>query len=349
MTSGVVGGIEAGRRARTRMLADAEQRIGALLGAEQALWSAVHPRAGVPVDAITRLVESGGKRLRPTFCITGYLAGGGRPDNDDVVAVSAALELLHAFALIHDDVMDESAQRRGTPTVHAQHSAEHARQNRMGGSARFGENAAILAGDLALIYADGLIADDAATRAVWSEMRIELIVGQWMDVEAAAAFATDPKLARWIAVVKSGRYTIHRPLQLGACLAGRADLMSPFETYGLAVGEAFQLRDDLIDLFGDARTTGKPARHDLRQHKMTLLLSLALERDERLAERFRDDRYDPDAFADLLIATGVPAEVEARIDALVAAGRRALAEADLSPEWRDDLGELARRVSYRDV
>lgn len=349
MTTDVTSWLAAAVPERTRLLHTTEQRICDLLAAEQAVWSAVNPRAGVPVEAIARLVGCGGKRLRPAFCITGYLAGGGRPDNDDVVAVSAALELLHAFALIHDDVMDESSQRRGHPTVHTRHSREHARDGRMGGSDRFGENVAILAGDLALVYADAMMINDASARAIWAELRSELVIGQWMDVETAAAFATDPKLSRWIAVVKSGRYTIHRPLQLGAHLAGRPDLVPPFETYGTAVGEAFQLRDDLIDLFGDAAATGKPSRLDLRQHKMTLLLSLAFERDDRLRAAYMSNRYEPDAFVDMLVASGVPAEVKSRIDDLVDIGRRALMAADLTPEWRHEFADLARRVAYCDV
>ncbi|MEV7231858.1 polyprenyl synthetase family protein [Polymorphospora sp. NPDC051019] len=349
MTTDMTVLVEGARRDRARLLRAAEDRVGCLLAGERARWSAVHPRASVPVEAIARLVGSGGKRLRPTFCITGYLAAGGDPSNDDVAAMSAALELLHAFALIHDDVMDESAQRRGHPTVHALHSREHARDRRMGGSDRFGESVAILAGDLAHAYADAMMVDDARVRAVWDELRAELVIGQWMDVEAAAAFVTDPGLSRWIAVVKSGRYTIHRPLQLGACLAGRPDLMPAFETYGTAVGEAFQLRDDLIDLFGDAAATGKPSRSDLRQHKMTLLLSLAFERDERLRAAFMDELFEADSFVDMLVDWGVPAEVENRIADLVETGGCALSETDLTPEWRQEFEELARAVAYRDV
>ncbi|MBZ4320818.1 polyprenyl synthetase family protein [Streptomyces huiliensis] len=340
-----------------KLLDRVDRRIGQLLNAERARWSAVDPRVAVPVTAVAELVVAGGKRLRPLFCVTGYLAA--RPGaetapaaDDAVVDAAAALELLHAFALLHDDVMDGSSTRRGAPTAHTAHAARHARHVWAGESRRYGEGVAILAGDLALGYANRLAGGLPGPAArVWHELVAELIVGQQLDLSLAAESDADPDLARWVAVCKSGRYTVHRPLALGAALAGRPDLHPAFEAYGVAAGEAFQLRDDLLDVFGDAAATGKPAGLDLGQHKMTLLVALAAARDPRVARlvgRGGSADRDPAGLRAALLASGVRADVEARIDALVADARAALADAGLPDRWRLRLGELAGRVAYRD-
>src|SRR3954468_24883653 len=172
-----------------RLLLDrVERRIRDFLAAERELRCEVDERAGVPIDALVELIDSGGKRVRPSFCIAGYLAAGGDPDAaHGVVAAGAALEALHTCALIHDDVMDASTRRRGAPTLHTRLSAEHARRGWAGEARRFGESVAILAGDLALIYADVIMSEvimsaaAPSVRLAWSELRAELVVGQYMD------------------------------------------------------------------------------------------------------------------------------------------------------------------------
>jgi geranylgeranyl diphosphate synthase, type I len=332
------------------LMAATERRLSDFLSSEMKTWSRVSPRASVPVEAIARLVGAGGKRLRPAFCIAGYLAGEGGPEGyDGVVTAAAALEVLHVCALIHDDVMDQSHLRRGEPTAHVIHRDEHRERGWQGDADRYGENVAILAGDLALIYSDRLMAEAPATvRDIWFDLRTELIIGQYMDVMAAAEFSADPQLARWIAVAKSGHYTIHRPLVLGARLAGRPDLAAPFREYGVMVGEAFQLRDDLIDAFGEDAVTGKPAGLDLDRHKMTLLMGLAMERDPRVRDLFVDQGRGPEDLRRLLVETGVRADVEEHIDQLVQKGRGALAGAVLGDGWREELGAMAHRVAFRD-
>jgi geranylgeranyl diphosphate synthase, type I len=340
---------------RRLLLQRVERRIRDFLAAERELRCQVDARAGVPIDALSELIGSGGKRVRPSFCIAGYLAAGGDPAAaDGVVAAGAALEVLHTCALIHDDVMDASARRRGAPTLHTRLSAEHARRGWAGEPRRFGESVAILAGDLALIYADGIMSEVimsaayAPVQAAWAELRAELVVGQYMDLVAAAERSADPELSRWIAITKSGRYTIHRPLVIGAGLAGRAELAPAFATYGDALGEAFQLRDDLIDAFGAGADTGKPAGLDFAQHKMTLLLSLAMRRDSRVRDLVHGGGDpDPEKLREVLIDAGVPGHLERRIDRLVDAGCQAVSAAPIEPGWRAELVAMAREVAYR--
>ncbi|MBG0566545.1 polyprenyl synthetase family protein [Actinoplanes sp. NEAU-A11] len=325
-----------------------EEQLHEFLRAERERWSAEQPRGCDLVTAIAELVAAGGKRIRPAFCVSGYLAAGGDPDDHRVVPAAAALELLHACALIHDDIMDGAAQRRGAPTVHHRHSALHRRLGRRGDHVRYGESVAILAGDLALVYADQLMATVPRVEAVWAQLRSELIVGQFADVLAAADFSADLETVRWVAVAKSGRYTIHRPLQLGATIAGRPDLAAAFEAYGTAVGEAFQLRDDLMDAFGDAAVTGKPDGLDFERHKMTLLLGLAMQRDPGIHDLLTPGPDSAGRLRRRLEETGVRRTVEQHIDQLVEQGCRTLADAPLAAAWHEELTAMAHRVAYRD-
>jgi geranylgeranyl diphosphate synthase type I len=253
------------------------------------------------------------------------------------------------FALIHDDVVDNSPIRRGRPAVHTKYAKLHANAGWRGESRRFGESVAILAGDLAHVFADSLTTHlPADARAIWAELRAEMIIGQFIDIKAAAESEANADLARWIAVAKSGRYTIHRPLLLGATIGGRPDLAPVFEEYGVALGEAFQLRDDLIDSFGNSVATGKPVGLDFKQHKMTLLLALALQRDERVRDLVAKEPWDTQTLSGLLIETGVRVDVERRIDQLVDQACQAIDRAPVAMEWKKELAEMASLVAYRD-
>ncbi|MGA5301836.1 polyprenyl synthetase family protein [Nucisporomicrobium flavum] len=327
----------------------AEEQLYGFLRAERDRWSQEMAWGSELVDAVADLVAAGGKRIRPAFCISGYLAAGGDPAGERVLVAAGALELLHACALIHDDIMDGAAQRRGAPTVHHRHAAVHQRLGWKGDPTRYGENVAILAGDLALVYADQFIAPASAVAGpLWAELRSELIVGQYADVVAAAEFSVDLDVVRSIAIAKSGRYTIHRPLEVGAAIAGRTDLAAAFAAYGTAVGEAFQLRDDLMDAFGDASVTGKPHGLDFEQHKMTLLLALATQSDPGIRDLLTTDPEDASRLRRRLEETGVRARVEQEIDRLVERGCQAIADAPLTDSWRAELTEMAHRVAYRD-
>ncbi|MFI9047326.1 polyprenyl synthetase family protein [Streptomyces sp. NPDC053427] len=237
------------------------------------------------IEVLRTFLSSGGKRLRPALCVIGWHAAGGRGPLAPVLRAAASLELFHAFALIHDDIMDGSATRRGCPSVHHALAARHAHRADAG---RFGVGAAILVGDLALIWADELLhtaglAPDrlAAALSVVDTMRTEIMYGQYLDLRATGHPTADLDLALTIVRYKTAKYTVERSLQLGAALA-RADdtMLTACTRYALPVGEAFQLRDDLLGAFGDPAITGKPALDDLRDGKHTPLMALALQRAE---------------------------------------------------------------------
>ncbi|MGW5669971.1 polyprenyl synthetase family protein [Micromonospora sp. NPDC003776] len=232
-------------------------------------------------------VLAGGKRVRPTFAYWGWRGvAGGDPPLSTVLPALAALELLHTFALVHDDVMDASDTRRGLPTAHRAAAARHRAAGHTGDPDRYGEAVAVLIGDLCMVWADRLMAHAAVpparlldVRRCYDRMRIETVAGQFLDVlgeNDAANWSVDRALR--VARYKTASYTVQRPLLFGAGLAGAhpdSPLIAAYTRYGLAVGEAFQLRDDLLGVYGDPATTGKPAGDDLRTGKPTTLLMLA--------------------------------------------------------------------------
>lgn len=283
-------------------------------------------------DEIRALVAAGGKRLRPAFVYWGHRATGAGHD-DAVLGPAAAVELLHTFALLHDDVMDRSATRRGRASAHTALAAAHVRQRRLGDPEWFGASAAILAGDLTYVWADELfdgtaLPPDAVARAraVFTELRREVIAGQYLDLVLAADDRAAEAGARRVALLKSARYTVTRPLLLGAALAPDADgtgVAAALRCYGDAVGLAFQMRDDVLGLFGDPGATGKSTIDDLREGKRTLLVLRAL----RLADDAQravlrsclgDPLLDEDRAGEarrVVAATGALASVEALIAA----------------------------------
>jgi len=328
-----------------------------LLDAELERWSDVDADLAEPLAALRNLVLAGGKRLRPAFCHWAYLGAGGDPDNQAGVDAGAALELLHTFALVHDDIMDGSSTRRGTDTIHVRFEAGHAVEGWRGEARRFGEGVAILVGDLAFVYADRLLAGaPPAAIDVFTELRVEVNVGQYLDLLGTARGRVTEGAARRISRFKSGKYTVERPLHLGAALAGRLDALArPLSAYGLPLGEAFQLRDDLLGVFGDGDVTGKPVGEDLREGKPTLLHALAVERasgaDVAALARYGAADLDEDdvvALQDVLQSTGAVDVVESNIDRLVAEAVDALDGADLTDAACESLVELAYYVAGRD-
>ncbi|HEY2330962.1 MAG TPA: polyprenyl synthetase family protein [Acidimicrobiales bacterium] len=333
-----------------------EARVNDFLDGEEARWAAVDTDLVEPLRHLRALVRSGGKRLRPLFCYWAYVGAGGT-DLEAVVDAGAACELLHAFALLHDDVMDGSELRRGQPTAHRVYRERHADAGWRGEARRFGEGVAVLIGDLAFVYADRLVADvNPDARQVWNDLRTEINIGQYLDILGTARNGADLDTARLIATYKSGKYTIERPLHLGAALAGRLDdLGGPLSGYGLPLGEAFQLRDDLLGVFGDSSVTGKPVGDDLREGKPTVLVALARERADRAQADALRRVGRPDLDADdvatlqaVLRATGAPEEVENRIGELESAALAALRTADLTVDATDALEALAAQVAWRD-
>ena len=337
--------------------ARAEARIASLLDQEAARWAAVDPALAEPIEALRTLVLSGGKRLRPAFCEWAYVGAGGEPASAVAVDAGAALELLHTFALVHDDVMDGSELRRGLSAIHRQFVSRHEQATWRGEARRFGEGVAILVGDFAFVYADLLFSEVPATaRWVFDELRLELCVGQYLDLVGTASASSDLSLAERIERYKSGKYTVERPLHLGAALAGRYDeLHAPLSAIGLPLGQAFQLRDDLLGVFGDSAVTGKPVGDDLREGKLTPLLAFATARVDGAGARLLDRIGAPDLSDDevrrmqeMLVDCGACAESEATIEQLVGESLGAIESAPITAEARAALRELATYVAWRD-
>jgi len=311
------------------------------------------------LDLLTSLTFSGGKRLRPRMVHWGWVAAGGRDaacGYDDVIRIGAALELLHVFALIHDDVMDRSETRRGRLSVHAEARAQHLRLHGLGSPQRYGDNIAILAGDLAHSEASLLMAGlPPNLQGLWRTLSVELMIGQGRDLVGAANGRRDLAHARLVARAKSGAYTVWRPLQLGAAAGGAsAATFDALERYGLAVGEAFALRDDILGVVGDEASTGKPVGDDLVAGKPTVLLALATERfspewRQALARAGTEQvtASEVSALRDELIRSGVVAEVETMIQDAVREATDALDTPAIVPEAAEGLRTLARRVAWR--
>ncbi|MFP5375732.1 MAG: polyprenyl synthetase family protein [Acidimicrobiia bacterium] len=336
-----------------------DTRLEALLDAEVARWAGFEPDLEPPLDALRSFVLGGGKRLRPAFCSWGFVGTGGDPTDPLWVDAGAALELLHCFALVHDDVMDGSATRRGLPTVHVAFERRHRAAGWRGEGRRFGEGAAILVGDIAFVLADRLLG--GAPRPaweVWDELRLEVNVGQYLDMLHTATAAPTVESAQRICTYKTAKDPVERPLHLGAALTGAVDDLTraALSGYGLSLGEAFQLVDDLLGAFGDPRRTGKPVGDDLREGKPTLLLALALERSsgaelDLLGSRVgADDLSDDEVLAILgvLESTGARAEVEAAVANLAATALQRASELPLTGEARAALGEIAAFIVGRD-
>jgi geranylgeranyl diphosphate synthase type I len=307
------------------------------------------------------LLESGGKRFRPIMCHLGWVAAGGAvrgAGQDETVRISAALELLHAFVLVHDDVMDESATRRGRPTAHERAAGLHSAVGAAGDARRFGESIAVLVGDLAHAEADALVASlPAGMRRIWRQLVIELVAGQRRDLVGTAANRRDLDFAGAVARMKSGRYTVQRPLQLGAVAAGGGpEVVGPLLRYGEAIGEAFALRDDLLGIDGDPVVTGKPSGDDLITGKPTTILALADQRLRGPAARRAlamagTPAFDDEALTTLrvaLVEEGVVGAVEEMIDTHVRRALTALQDRALHPDGVGPLQDMAVRVAWRD-
>ena len=334
--------------------------LAALLDAEIARWSAIDDALTPPLDTLRALVLNGGKRLRPAFCQWGFDAVGGDAADGDTAAAMAdvrcALELLHAFALAHDDIMDDSASRRGIPTTHVEWADRHDLKGWKGESRRFGESVAILVGDLAHTLANRLVAGKApGLLAVWGELETELMLGQYLDVVGTAAGGVSESTAKRVAQLKSGRYTVARPLELGVAMAAVAPIPSALTDYGESVGLAFQLRDDILGVFGTQEMTGKPVGDDLREGKPTALLAIAHQRASPQQLRVLDavgsvnDDDDVAMIQDVLETTGARHEIENLIDSLTTAGIKALDDgaSGLDPDTTATLAEFATILATR--
>ncbi|NBM17662.1 polyprenyl synthetase family protein [Streptomyces sp. GC420] len=376
-------------------------------------------------ERVVSFTLRGGKRLRPAFAWWAWRACGGSghgPRARTALRLAAALELLQTGALVHDDMMDGSSLRRGAPSVHTDFAARHAQAGLRGSAAAYGRAAAVLAGDLALVWADDLVAEaeldhpgptgpdhaephhtgphhaaphhtgqdragpghvandgpgpagqdepgpagpavlDAATRravrAHWRAMRTEMVGGQYLDLHAQAGADESLTTAVRVACLKTALYTVERPLALGAALAGADDrTVRALCSAGRCAGIAFQLRDDLLGVFGDPEQTGKPAGDDLREGKPTYLVAVARARAretgdqdalDTLAAGLGDPGLTPEGLARLrsvLLRTGARDLVEAKIGRLLDHSTRHLAGAVLESAAHRELAAMFARAA----
>ncbi|GAA3491432.1 polyprenyl synthetase family protein [Streptomyces cremeus] len=323
-------------------------------------------------ERVADFTLGGGKRLRAQFLWWGLRSctGGLRPGAaDTALRLAAGLELIQTCALVHDDLMDGSPVRRGRPALHVVLGARHDGAGAAGPGEPFGRAAAVLAGDLALSWADDVVAEawDASSvsgevrtrvRALWRAMRTEMVAGQYLDLHGQVSGSRAVGAAIRTATLKSALYSVERPLALGAALAG-ADQRTTGAlcSAGRCAGIAFQLRDDLLGAFGDPRETGKPAGDDLRDGKLTYLTAVARARAEASGDRAAAALLDRclgnpslgdegvERVREVLVETGARDVTEAKISRLVAVAHRHLASAPLLPDAQARLRELTGAVA----
>lgn len=329
-------------------LPDLRRRVDTRLTEVLAARRNALPEASPLIDAIEAVIVAGGKRLRPAFCYWGFRAAGGA-DRPEIVDVAASLELLHTFAIVHDDIMDAAPERRGAPSVHAAHGVDFA----------------LLVGDLALVLADDLFMSSGFTPeelgrgfGCYSRMRQEVIAGQLLDLEASRSTDVTEEQARHIAVLKSGRYSVEEPLFIGAVLSGASDqLLEQLARVAAPLGEAFQLRDDLLGTFGTGATTGKPVDSDIREGKRNILYAKTLagidgpDRDFFVARWGAGASLDVSEISrlrDMVERSGARAATEALLEDLRGRVVEALRELEVEGPVTIALEDLARLAIERD-
>ncbi|MGE2730389.1 bifunctional (2E,6E)-farnesyl/geranyl diphosphate synthase [Mycolicibacterium vaccae] len=331
------------------------RRDAAYIGADYAVLT----------EALEEFVLRGGKRLRPLFAYWGYRAVAGTEPGPEMLRLFSALELLQGCALVHDDLIDASATRRGLPTVHRIFATRHRDQNWHGSSEQFGLSAAILLGDLSLVWADDIVATAVAgtdahprVQRVWSAIRTEVLGGQYLDIIAEARGTETVASAMTVNIYKTASYTITRPLQLGAAAAAdRPEILEAFHELGTSLGVAFQLRDDVLGVFGDPEVTGKPSGDDLRSGKRTVLLAEAVElaekNDSAAADLLRTSIGTPLTESQVvevraaIESVGALSAVEHRIERLTRKAIDILDSAPIDARARAGLTDLARLAANR--
>jgi geranylgeranyl diphosphate synthase, type I len=306
--------------------------------------------AGAALDFV-----QGGKRLRPQFCYAGWLVGGGDPDDPRLVVAAASLEWLQASALVHDDLMDGSDTRRGRPSIHREFEARHRAEGRTGDASGFGTSVAVLLGDLMLSWCEemfrssGLPTTNAAAHFL-DLCKTEVVAGQFLDVAGQTRPSLSVDEAMNVIRYKSAKYTVERPLHIGAALAGgEPELMAGLTDVALPLGAAFQLRDDVLGVFGDPDVTGKPAGDDLREGKRTVLVARTAELTDDAGRTLLTEQLGSvagvTAITELMVSSGALAAVEGDIARLEDEAEAALDA--LGPQARGVLGPLALTATRR--
>lgn len=355
----------------TRLVELVHVRIDEFLRTRVPIVAAISPDLTPLVD-FSRQFLSGGKRFRALFCYSGWQSAGAvAADLSPVISAAAALEIFHAAALVHDDIIDNSDTRRGSASAHKLFEGMHGENEWAGSQVEFGRAAGILLGDLLLGWSDELLDEGLAdvpnrsaarlARSEFNRMRTEVTAGQYLDILEERAWLTQPEdelfdRALRVIVYKSAKYSVQAPLVIGAALAGASpDQLDALRSFGLPLGIAYQLRDDLLGVFGDAAVTGKPSGDDLREGKRTVLIALArdaLTDGPRLAldAQLGDPALDEARIADLqdvIRDSGAVDRVEALIEANVAQATRALDGAPIGVDARTQLLSLIDRVTRR--
>jgi geranylgeranyl diphosphate synthase type I len=345
-----------------------EAQLQDFLTTQSNYFTAIAPELKPAATSLTAFVINGGKRFRPLFAAVGAM-GAGSQLNDAEIRAFASLELLQACALVHDDLMDASDTRRGEPAIHKLFESMHESEKFQGKATQFGLSASVLIGDLALIWSDQMLNSSGiksesllAALSVHDEMRVELIAGQYLDVFEQARGTQSVAQALNIARYKSAKYTIERPLHLGAAIAipdaaKRAQLVSIYSEFGLPLGEAFQLRDDLLGVFGDPKVTGKPAGDDLREGKRTVLMAMTHDRISGPAEaeflkEFGNHDISDSAITrlqEIISETGAAMHVEDLIEDLTSTALEALNRDEIVPQARELLTEMAIIATKRNM
>jgi geranylgeranyl diphosphate synthase type I len=331
---------------------------------EQASWLSELGEDAQRLVEHARVSVSGGKRFRAAFCWWGHQAVAAAEDEAALLRACASLELLHASALVHDDYMDASDVRRGRPATHRAFEALHRANGWSAGAEQYGAAAAILLGDLLLSWSDELLRTSGlpAGRVLealryFDLTRTEVVAGQFLDVSAQARGSGDVEVAMRVVRYKSAKYSIERPLHIGAALAGSNEaVLGQLTRFGLPLGEAFQLRDDLLGVFGDPDATGKPAGDDLIEGKRTVLVALALQGlgpdDREHLDRSLGTALSAEEVAELralVDASGAHEKVEELITTLTAQALDALDGAVIRDEARYVLRDLAAAATQRTV
>jgi len=330
----------------------------------QASWLAALGEDAQRLVEHARVSVSGGKRFRASFCWWGHLAVAEPVDHVALLRACASLELLHASALVHDDYMDASDVRRGRPATHRAFEVLHRENGWAASATQYGASAAILLGDLLLSWSDellrtcGLPPDRVLDALGYFDLtRTEVVTGQFLDVSAQARATSEVDLAMRVVRYKSAKYSIERPLHIGAALAGGPPgVLDQLSRFGLPLGEAFQLRDDLLGVYGDPAVTGKPAGDDLVEGKRTVLVAHALRAldpagrehlDTSLGKPLTEDEVG--VLRELITRSGAHERVEQLIDELTARALESLEAADIREDARSVLRELAAAATQRTV
>ncbi|MEV0379238.1 polyprenyl synthetase family protein [Nonomuraea sp. NPDC050643] len=333
-----------------------DQRLALFLESWRAPVS--DPGVEAAYGLLTDFILGGGKRIRPQLCYWGWRGAGG-DDSEEIISAAAALELCHAGLLIHDDIMDGSELRRGRTTVHKNLAGLHEGP----GAEAFGQAGGILLGSLSLAWSDALLSscgvEPARLRAahhLFDAMRTEVISGQYLDILAQLRSGASVPEALMMIRFKTAKYTVERPLQIGGALAGASsELLESYSRFGLPLGEAFQLRDDVLGTFGSSSETGKSALDDLREGKHTVLFAHAVQQASRAQlDHLRTWHGNPELTEEraaelrqIMTETGALGRVEEMIEERVRESVAALAAAQIKPEAANALTLLADRLAHR--